>query len=52
MDYLADRSSSELTGISSEPEIINDLNSIKLLYKKKIPISELKNIYKNSEMNL
>ncbi|WP_106916641.1 AAA family ATPase [Chryseobacterium aurantiacum] len=34
MDYLADRSSSELTGISSEPEIINDLNSIKLLYKK------------------
>lgn len=33
-NYLADRSSSDLIGIKSEPEIINDLNSIKLLYKK------------------
>ena len=33
-NYLADRSSSELIGIKSEPEIINDLNSLKLLYKK------------------
>lgn len=33
-NYLADRSSSELIGIKSEPEIINDLNSVKLLYKK------------------
>lgn len=32
--YLADRSSSDLIGIKSEPEIINDMNSIKLLYKK------------------
>lgn len=34
LSYLADKSSSELIGIASEPEIINDLKSVKLLYKK------------------
>ncbi|WP_291075595.1 MULTISPECIES: hypothetical protein [unclassified Empedobacter] len=34
MNYLADKSNSELIGITSEPEIINDIKSIKLLYKK------------------
>ncbi|WP_322969423.1 hypothetical protein [Faecalibacter sp. LW9] len=34
LKYLADKSSSDLVGIKVEPEIINDLNTVKLLYKK------------------